>query len=337
MQFRNLTVPTGNKPVSIQFLAHDSFSKAVEKFLREHVIQFKELAVPLHLPTAQIREAASPKLSAVLQNFKAFDHLDHGHDGSHLSCCRPQLLDKVSPHIRRDVQRQFGLHVAVSLEDLILPPELRLLQYANANSTFFLTKKDFFTRFHAQVRSCQNTMDYHQSVMISLKNFWKRTGCYTRLSFNMLLGTPNSWWYASRPGCPDLALFIMLIMRLTNSLFFPLVFISKEHTEPGVTKIYLNLFWHGTRCYVGGFFCVVFKVAVQVPMGNSKGCEITNGVRLPEAEETVSQGSYSNFVFQVLLCCSHASYSTNHRLHVCTALATNLWSTFCSEYLAGHT
>ena len=53
MQFRNLTVPKGNKPVSIQFLAHDSFSKAVEKFLREHVIQFKELAVPLHLPTAK--------------------------------------------------------------------------------------------------------------------------------------------------------------------------------------------------------------------------------------------------------------------------------------------
>ena len=76
MQFRNLTVPKGNKPVSIQFLAHDSFSKAVEKFLREHVIQFQELAVPLHLPTAKIREAASPKLSAVLQNFKAFDHLD---------------------------------------------------------------------------------------------------------------------------------------------------------------------------------------------------------------------------------------------------------------------
>ena len=48
-------------------------------------------------------------------------------------------------------------------------------------------------------------MDYHQSVMISSKNFWKRTGCYTRLSFNMLLGTPNSWWYASRPGCPDLS------------------------------------------------------------------------------------------------------------------------------------
>ena len=32
MQFRNLTVPKGNKPVSIQFLAHDSFSKAVGSF-----------------------------------------------------------------------------------------------------------------------------------------------------------------------------------------------------------------------------------------------------------------------------------------------------------------
>ena len=158
MQFRNLTVPKGNKPVSIQFLAHDSFSRAVEKFLRHHIIQFKELAVPLHLPIAKIREAASPKLSVVLHNFKAFEYLDHGHDGSHLSCCCPQLLNRVSPHIRRDVQRQFGLHVAVSLEDLILPPELQLLQYANANSTFFLTKKDFFTRFHAQVRSWS---EYH--------------------------------------------------------------------------------------------------------------------------------------------------------------------------------
>ena len=118
---------------------------------------------------------------------------------------------------------------------------------------------------------------------------------------------------------------------------FCLAFISKEHTEQEWQRFIWTFFWHGTRCYVGGFFCVVFKVAVQVPMGNSKGCEITNWVRLPEAEETVSQGSYSNFVFQVLLCCSHASYSTNHRLHVCTAMATNLWSTFCSEYLAGHT
>ena len=144
MQFRNLTVPKGNKPVSIQFLAHDSFSRAVEKFLRHHIIKFKELAVPLHLPTAKIREAASPKLSVVLHNFKAFEYLDHGHDGSHLSCCCPQLLNRVSPHIRRDVQRQFGLHVAVSLEDLILPPELQLLQYANANSTFFPDQKGLF-------------------------------------------------------------------------------------------------------------------------------------------------------------------------------------------------
>lgn len=234
MQFRNLTE-------SIQFPASDSFSKAIEKFLREHVIQFKELAVPLDLPTAKIREAASPKLSAVLQNFKAFDHLDHGHDGSHLSCCCPQLLDKVSPHIRRDVQRQFGLHVAFFLEDLILPPDLRLLQYANANSTFSLTKKDFFTRFHAQVRSWSK---YHGLPPIGddfIEEFLETHWVLHTAQLNMLLGTPNSWWYASRPGCPDLALFIMLIMRLTNSLFFALVFISKEHTEPGVTKIYLNL------------------------------------------------------------------------------------------------
>ena len=144
----------------------------------------------------------------------------------------------------------------------------------------------------------------------------------------MLLGTPNSWWYASRPGCPDLALFIMLIMRLTNSLSFALVFISKEHTIPGVTKIYSNLFLARFKRLCRRFLCVVFKVAVQVPMGNSKGCEITSWVRLSEADETVSQGSYSNFVFQVLLCCSHASYSANHRLHVCAALATNLWPTW---------
>ena len=153
----------------------------------------------------------------------------------------------------------------------------------------------------------------------------------------MLLGTPNSWWYASRPGCPDLALFIMLIMRITNSLFFALVFISKEHTEPGVTKIYLNLFLARYKMLCRRFLLRCLQGCSPSTDGEFERMRIPNWVRLPEAEETVSQGSYSNFVFQVLLCCSHASYSTNHRLHVCTALATNLWSTFCSEYLAGHT
>ena len=99
------------------------------------------------------------------------------------------------PHIF--AVKDFGLHAAASLEILILPPELQLLQYANTNSPFSWPKRIFSLDFMHQCGVGPNVMAYRHMVMISLKSSWKRTGCYIRLSFNVLLeqhtvgGTPQ--------------------------------------------------------------------------------------------------------------------------------------------------
>ena len=70
MIFRNLTVPGHNRPLSVSFLSHDTFYSNVQRFLRAHVLRYKHLAVPLHLPTAKLREAAAPTLARFLFNHK---------------------------------------------------------------------------------------------------------------------------------------------------------------------------------------------------------------------------------------------------------------------------
>ena len=57
-KFRNLTKPPMNSPFSIPFLAHSSFNQNTTRWLRNHVLRHKEVAIPLHLPTAKLREAA---------------------------------------------------------------------------------------------------------------------------------------------------------------------------------------------------------------------------------------------------------------------------------------
>ena len=340
MQFRNLTVPKGNNPVSIQFLAHDSVSKAVEKFLREHVIQFKELAVPLHLPTAKFVKLHH-------QNYQRCYRISRHLITLIMAMTVLIFLVVVHscwikfPHI-------FPVMYKDSLDFMLLflwkiwfcRQSCGCCSLPTPTRPFSWPKKDFFTRFHAQVRSWSK---YHGLPPIGddfieefLETHWvlhtaqlQYAPRYTKqLVVRLKAWLPRSCiiHHADHES-----------WGLQIHSFLPLSLFPRNIQNLEWQRFIWTFFRHGTRCYVGGFFCVVFKVAVRVPMGNSKGCEITNWVRLPEAEETVSQGSYSNFVFQVLLCCSHASYSTNHRLHVCTALATNLWSTFCSEYLAGHT
>ena len=59
-KFRNLTKPPMNSPLSIPFLAHSDFNQQTSRWLRDHILHHKELAIPLHLPTAKLREAAFP-------------------------------------------------------------------------------------------------------------------------------------------------------------------------------------------------------------------------------------------------------------------------------------
>ena len=62
-KFRNLTKPPMNSPLSIPFLAHFSFNQKTSRWLRDHILRYKEVAIPLHLPTAKLREAAFPTIT----------------------------------------------------------------------------------------------------------------------------------------------------------------------------------------------------------------------------------------------------------------------------------
>ena len=75
LEFRNLTVPKLNKPLAIPLMAHPTFKESVQRFLRDHIWNHIDLAIPLHLPTHKIREAASPTLGPALFNFRRMETL----------------------------------------------------------------------------------------------------------------------------------------------------------------------------------------------------------------------------------------------------------------------
>lgn len=60
--FRNLTKLPMNSPLSIPFLAHSTFNQLTSRWLRDQILRHKDLAIPLHLPTAKLREAAFPTI-----------------------------------------------------------------------------------------------------------------------------------------------------------------------------------------------------------------------------------------------------------------------------------
>ena len=59
LHYRNLTPPKPNIPLTIPFLAHDDFTKHCQQWLQTTIQQRKHLAIPLHLPTHRLREAAT--------------------------------------------------------------------------------------------------------------------------------------------------------------------------------------------------------------------------------------------------------------------------------------
>ena len=56
-------------------MAHPTFKESVQRFLRDHIWNHIDLAIPLHLPTHKIREAASPTLGPALFNFRRMETL----------------------------------------------------------------------------------------------------------------------------------------------------------------------------------------------------------------------------------------------------------------------
>ena len=77
------------------FLTPSDFSAQVSRFLRNHVLKYKEIAIPLHLPTSKLREAAQT-LSGFLHNYKKYEHKHPVQDPTQLTCSCSQLIAEIS-------------------------------------------------------------------------------------------------------------------------------------------------------------------------------------------------------------------------------------------------
>ena len=76
LKFRNLTPPKSNLPQpTIPFLAHTSFQPDIQRWLAQLLTQHKHFAIPLHLPTCRVREAAHPTLRSRLHNHRRWETL----------------------------------------------------------------------------------------------------------------------------------------------------------------------------------------------------------------------------------------------------------------------
>ena len=146
-QFRNLTKPPQNSPLTIPFLAHQHFSTAVSRWLRDHILFYKDVAIPLHLPTAKLREAAYPTIRSMLHNHRRVEQWWNLEDVNSLPCC--------CRWIRQHSLCEFpeSEHLAVALEELDLPPQLAIFKSANANSTYFYSRQPYFDLFSSRVYS----------------------------------------------------------------------------------------------------------------------------------------------------------------------------------------
>ena len=101
LQYRNLTLPKPNIPLTVPFLAHSDFTKHCQQWLQTTIQQHKHLAIPLHLPTHRLREAAHKTLRAQLHNHRAWeDTLHTPPDPCDLPCACPHLRAIHTSHQR---------------------------------------------------------------------------------------------------------------------------------------------------------------------------------------------------------------------------------------------
>ena len=111
--------------------------------LQTTIHQHKHLAIPLHLPTHRLRDAAHKTLRAQLHNHCAWeDTLHTPPDPSDLPCAcshlHTLLLDPATVTTND--------HYILTLDQLTLP-HLRIFLAANMNSTFYPSKARYFLTF----------------------------------------------------------------------------------------------------------------------------------------------------------------------------------------------
>ena len=123
LHYRKLTPPKLNIPLTVPFLAHDDFTKHCQQWLQTTIQQHKHLAIPLHLPTHRLREAAHKTLRAQLHNHRAWeDTLHTPPDPNDLPCAcshlNSLLLDPATATTNG--------HYILTLDQLTLPLHLRI-------------------------------------------------------------------------------------------------------------------------------------------------------------------------------------------------------------------
>ena len=126
-----------NMPLSISFLSHDDFQRNVERWLRNVMVNSKDMALPLFLTTRLVRKAAYPKVREFLHSHRKAETWWDATDSDKLPCCWSFLR----LHYTHDVDPQQLL--AVNLADLTLPKFLAVFSNVNANSTYYLSKTPF--------------------------------------------------------------------------------------------------------------------------------------------------------------------------------------------------
>ena len=123
MDCRNLTPPRANIPLTIPFLAHDSFTKDTQQWLCTLIQHHKQLVIPLHLPTHRLREAAHKTLRAQLHNHRKWeDSLLTPPDPLDLPCACQHLRTLLADSERPSTNG----HYILTLDQLLLPPHRRI-------------------------------------------------------------------------------------------------------------------------------------------------------------------------------------------------------------------
>ena len=103
-------------------------------WLRKFVLEHKEIAVPFHLPSAKVQEAANPSLSTALWNWRqAAEHWTPQTDFRDLSCSCDSMLKK------HPLLETLDGHIASGIEQLTFTSTRlqALYQWANAQATFY--------------------------------------------------------------------------------------------------------------------------------------------------------------------------------------------------------
>ena len=143
-ELSNLTPPKSNLPLTIPFLAHANFQADTQRWLAKLLTQNKHFAIPLHLATRRIREAAHPTLRSRLHNHRRWeDHIGNPPQVDQIRCGCSHLQHLLLP----DRTPRPDEHLMVTLADLQLPTHLRRYLNANMNSTFFPTKQHYCDTF----------------------------------------------------------------------------------------------------------------------------------------------------------------------------------------------